>query len=464
MTAKPFLQSDFWEKCSGIYHDKQEMAWDGVPYYYTCNPKVAEFIAQSIEQLGALYPNQTLQIVDLGCGSGIFSHYLYRVLNERNVDFRLLLADLVPENIEFLKNHPQWKDKNVAFQAYDILKAKEQRLNISEGPVFIIMNYLLDSLPFDALKIKNNKIYQCEIDTSRTKTPFLLKDVKFSSKVTDFKSLHPTTRSMLSHYQGFEGYLSFPVIFQEWISALSKQHHDVVCFIHDKGTIDPTNNRFNEKLSFVQDGALHTKVNFHAIKNWCMDLGGVFCHDESDRYGNLCFMSLAENQSLGQLMRALLTGVSWRDIHLLHIRLSQKKKLTFSEIEVLLHYSNFSDFVYANVHAPLMNLIVEQPDYLSGAKKILEKVYDQYYWHPTKFTSFFILIEGLCKLQLQQKALELLNGYGHYFDNQYLIHLSYGRVYYLLQEGDRAKKYFDKALRIKPNCEESQRFIDLLSD
>ena len=81
-TYECFSQDTLWSMNDRIYSQEKGEAWLQVPMLFTVNCKIASYMAQSIAKLMKAHPDSKAQILELGCGLGAFSFYLYYFLKK----------------------------------------------------------------------------------------------------------------------------------------------------------------------------------------------------------------------------------------------------------------------------------------------------------------------------------------------------------------------------------------------
>lgn len=231
----PISQSLLWDVMRKYYIEKGPDAWASkdVPIERTNNPLIAQRYAHSIAAFlrdvaeNAKQNNQeapTVDIVELGCGAGRVGFYLMRALakllatSEKNhCPYRFILTDLSPKNIQAIKSRkefrPYLKSGILDVALYDAEKGGEFQLDLSkdifswkqESPIFIVANYLFDTLKIDGFRAHKGaleavNIYLAPKNNKRVK----INDPALSKKVEIIKTYGPVK----------EGYYGDPVVDQ----------------------------------------------------------------------------------------------------------------------------------------------------------------------------------------------------------------------------------------------------------
>lgn len=186
-------QSKLWRLLEAYYVKLGPKAWakHGTPSFASGNPITAhQYAALTIAFLKdclanpSLYPidfTETLYIFDLGAGSGQFScAYIKKLLTllrknfDKNLNICLVLMDIVEDNFNFWKSHPEFKsyfDSGLLDYAYyhhafasepiELLNA-QRTLTPKDfsNPLILIGNYFFSTLPSDLFRLENGELQQ----------------------------------------------------------------------------------------------------------------------------------------------------------------------------------------------------------------------------------------------------------------------------------------------------------------
>ncbi|WP_157952608.1 tetratricopeptide repeat protein [Candidatus Similichlamydia epinepheli] len=165
-------------------------AWthEGVPCYLTTSPFILSRYAHLFElQLkfwlsqGSLNPDDTIYILDLGCGVGRCGYLLLNMMQDLFESFpvrlKYVFVDLSDDNLQFILDHPDLRiffDKGIADLAcFDATCDEKLTLRLSQeileadrltNPVLAIANYFFDSLPHDLFLSDEGKLYEMHGD------------------------------------------------------------------------------------------------------------------------------------------------------------------------------------------------------------------------------------------------------------------------------------------------------------
>jgi tetratricopeptide (TPR) repeat protein len=185
-------ESHMWHELREFYEEEGVSAWseDHLPFFATNNPALARtytdlFIAfvEDCSQQGILQEGKPLNIVELGGGMGRLA-YLILVRLSKLADclshpVKYILTDYSSSNVQSYRDHeklaPFFENGTLHVQTYDA--EGSDPLEMEPGnPVFVIANYLFDSLSHDGFKVTNGKLSEARCtrtDEGEVKLKFL---------------------------------------------------------------------------------------------------------------------------------------------------------------------------------------------------------------------------------------------------------------------------------------------------
>ncbi|MTI29645.1 tetratricopeptide repeat protein [Xanthovirga aplysinae] len=313
---KPFSESIIWDFQRKYYSRSGVNAWrkGEVPHYVTSNSVMGKTYAQlvlaflkDLSQEGKT--KETVYLLELGAGHGrlcyhFFKHFekLYTPFSDQIPAFCYILSDFAESNISFLKNHPHLKpyvEKGcLDFALFDCTQSKEiqlQHANISikerslEQPLIAVGNYFFDSIPQELFYIKNGKLYQGLISLKekdkRTadghKATNLEKlQVNYSYSPL-FKPPYKETylNELLSDYldKFSNTHVLFPYIGIRCLHQLQRlSKKGLLLITADKGYHREASLKGRKAPLLVHHhGCFSLTVNYHAIKKYCENRGGL---------------------------------------------------------------------------------------------------------------------------------------------------------------------------------------------
>lgn len=192
MTA--LSKSILWRQMQAYYDQMGPELWedDVVPLHITSNKYLARLyanliIAQINDYLATnkttLLPQEPFYILEIGAGHGKFSFYLLKMLTAALEAYALpstsvcyIMTDISERNIVSWEQHPalapyietgmlDFAVFNAITDTCIFLQRKKIKLqkNCVSKPLFVICNYIFDTLPHDAFKITDGVLYESEL-------------------------------------------------------------------------------------------------------------------------------------------------------------------------------------------------------------------------------------------------------------------------------------------------------------
>lgn len=310
----PLSQSMIWDKQLDYYQEKGVDAWDKIPFHITNSAYIGDHYAQLIysvlldlqDQLDFAAP---LYILELGAGFGQFSFYcLAELLPKLKAHARLqalsvvyVASDVVEDNIRFIRNNPSLAPYIEAGQLdvalidaqvqppHIFLEHAQKTLSAEDfqNPLFLLANYLFDSLRNDKFRIINHQLEEIRYDTYYYTSPHTAHRPLTLSRMKQTAHYHPV---QLPHYETpcfnhilevFQQRLEnasfmFPTAtlsLLEQYSQLTNQR--CILLTSDKGHNElEAFQRFDESDFAFHDEAVSVMVNFPAIEQYLQHKGG----------------------------------------------------------------------------------------------------------------------------------------------------------------------------------------------
>ena len=328
----PLPESVLWTIQRSFYDERGASAWAGgaVPHYITCNPSIAQGYAETIlgfardcRAAGALPTGGVLRVLELGGGSGRFAALLLAALRDAvagsslaDVQVRYILTDFSQARLDHWSDHPGLADArragwlrvaqlDAADPTASPAAADEIGLDPGEapGPVVVVANYVLDSLPQECLALRERTPHWGLLTTMAPRPlagapgPADLADLQFAwdfpapdsgraaDPVTD-----PDLSAVVAEYADTldDTVLLVPVAAVACLRALCRDRSTpTLALVADKGT---TSRRDLLGLGppglALHDGCFSLMVNFDALAGVVTRWGGLPLHPE-DRAANL---------------------------------------------------------------------------------------------------------------------------------------------------------------------------------
>lgn len=313
-----FSQSLIWRLQRHYFSQKGIAAWrEGeVPHYVTNNPTVARCYAEIVfglwrdqqhRQGPELPAPEPLYICELGAGSGrlgfYFLNHLARLCREAGVPLRqfcYVLTDFTPNLLDFWRQHPRFQEffaQGVLDLAlFDVNQTDRLQLQVRgqeitaaslSRPLVAIANYLFDSIPQDLYYFEAGQAYECRVSLFTEQDPqgldpsALLPQLHFHY---DYEPLpqppypEAALQQLFNQYQRslHQTHLLFPATGLRCLSrlqALSQQ--GLVLLSADKGEHQFSALAHQPPPDLVHHGSFSITVNYHALKSFCEQQGGM---------------------------------------------------------------------------------------------------------------------------------------------------------------------------------------------
>lgn len=461
IAEKPLMDSEIWALQKAYYSEQKQEAWLSVPYLYTSNRLIAKWTAQLIAQIATRFPNETIHVIELGSGHGMYSYFLYEYLTEFQVKFELTIADLVEANIAYLQSLPQWQGLPVKWCALDLAESIDT-LTLNDMPTFVVANYFFDSLP-QAAYAKHDGVWKpayVKVDSGKQSGDLIL---DFS--VQDKHIECAWTKRLLSRYSGSERVLIPETVFNLF-AHLKLNKNPVFCIVNDKGFVDKTHLNYCDAYSYHNDGAMATMVNFDAITQWVNERGDGYAVHAANSVENNHVVWYVMNDPDKQYQQGLsmgFMGPSWSDIFQLILGYSQRGALTLADCHFYLELTDYDEAMLERLGGCLAEHLKHSPDDIKNIKSMLLKVCKRIYWHPSRINAFFVLVDLMLKVGMDVAAFSLLEKYRVYaaFDYEFVWRI--GVVSYQQQQFEKARLYFEKSRKVNKNCPHAKKYLTLIA-
>lgn len=327
----PFSSSILWSWMKAYYTEGGVAVWTGgdIPFHITNTPLLAQEWMQTIftlmrdfQRQGMLDPDHPIEVTELGPGTGRHAYFLLReleraeqeskLIHPRGFRFTLRLAELGVKGLQSLSEHAQLKpyieSGRLILSRFDLGTDGEPSTwpepaprPPSPNPVFVIANYVLDSLPYDVVRFE---------DQSRSlgRATVLVKglrddqdprelvelgekiDLKFSFPDQPLKFDRPDWNEVLERYSREldDTYLPFPSGAMAFLDRLRDWSQCAsVLLVADKSFVDIEQLRSLEEPELVpHGGGFSFNANLHALSYLAEIWGGQSWHT-SARDGTL---------------------------------------------------------------------------------------------------------------------------------------------------------------------------------
>lgn len=438
-------------------------------------------------------------IIEIGAGHGKLGFYILKHLQSQMANYNLpfalvkfIMTDVAKKNIDSWLAHPALKpwleSGSLDFAVFNAMSDATISLvhsgaTIKAGtlqkPIFMICNYLFDSLSHDAFQVRDHKLYEVQINIeSDADWQQYFAKAKFSYKYQQVSTEYysdPTLNQILTNYCELlnEGTFMIPIGGIECIKTLkqfSSQH--LMLLLADKG---------QASIDFFQDleepdidihGSISLMVNFDALKQYFMNTNGtaILMPNLSTDFQVACFITATDNpiiQTKNSFLQAM-SGASPQDIVNL-CYLDDEVNPNFKNLDQLLAILNLTHWdpnVFYDFHEMILDRIeteditIEQEHALLAGCDIawefffkLEKTQDL----PFALAGIYYALDeyekGLSYYQLS------IDQFGANAENLYNMAI----CYQALNQMAYAKQYALDALKHDPNYDEAKELLSELN-
>lgn len=298
--------------------------WTGgdIPFHITNTPLLAAEWADSIfammrdfHRQGKLHPEHPIEVFELGPGTGRHAFFLLRELERLEEQSRLLhpdgyrftlqLAELGSKGLETLSQHcqlqPYLKDGRLLLSQFDIATDATpvlwpsglSRETPSPNPVFVVANYVMDSLPYDVVRYRHNeppalglaKVVVKGLEEGQD--PRALEELgeridlsfTFESRPACFS--RPHWNEVLERYDTLDGtHLPFPTGAMNFLEHLRTWSQSAsVLFVADKSFVTLAQLQCLDEPELVpHGGGFSFNANLHAMGYLAQTWGGTAWH------------------------------------------------------------------------------------------------------------------------------------------------------------------------------------------
>lgn len=342
-----FDQSLLWDLQRRFFEEKGADAWSEgiVPHYVTSNSFIARAYAKValgfLRDVAAQTPGQTVHFVELGAGVGQFSfHFMHCLVRAylssslpEKVSFRYVMTDFAEDNIRFWQGHDRlsdWVENGfLDFARFDVTSDDFLELRHSgdvlspddpPGPVFLIANYLFDTIPQALYQVDKGTLRESKIRlqvhsheppkiSDSDLLPRLQADYRHEALKTGSPYPEAALNQVLHWYQKEvkQCNLLFPfhgIRCLERFRALSAGHLFVLS--GDKGFTDLASAQAFGAPGIAHHGSFSLMVNYHAFGVYARQQGGeAWFRPQNGNSITVCGFSLAEGQAHPE------TGLAW---------------------------------------------------------------------------------------------------------------------------------------------------------
>ena len=509
----PFSKSVLWELMRDFYSKSGVSAWENkVPFYVTSNPFIAHCYAevlvgyiQDLVNDDLFNHSSPLYILELGTGSGKFSSHCMRSLTRllklvglQDLKIKYIMSDLSPHNLTFWQGHeklqPFVKQGMADFSCFDptndtkiVLTESGETLKQGsfQNPLCVIGNYFFDSIPNDVFHVTNGVLHESlttltsdkrnidrenimgtKIDTIRTQFDHQPTNGSYykDSKVDAVLDLYKNQLSTST--------FNFPIASIQVIQNLMRLSGDQVFILSsDKGlsTTSQVDGRSDPYIA-PHHGAFSMTVNYHALGEYCKQLGGDVHHQTQNLGIKTCVLSTSHQiSSLRQTSLAInrsVDNLGPADFYNYHSLFRDHKDSFPLKLAMILSHLKascwdpriFNLFIENIIKAIPSMTPQERSAFELGAKEIEANTFHM----PGILPSYFDLAVFYQYLGQYDNALKFYLKSIECYGRSYSILFNTGLSYHHLGQQEEALSYFQQAQDVD-NREDAREWIAFLS-
>jgi hypothetical protein len=348
--GKRLSESMLWRLQRDLYDARGIQPWSrgDVPQSITTSPYIARTYAQIV--LGYVRDiqkdirrSEPMYIVELGAGSGRFGYrfvkQLAHLLENRDIRFTYVMTDVSPSLIEFWQTHrslrPFVDAGQLDFAYFDAIKLDDIELINSKSalrhgnvanPIVVIGNYFVDSIPHDCFSVRDHQLFENLVRVVSDQPALTL---AAGQTLSDLTVTFDAQRAPTEYYpdselnQVLDNYRQHldDAMFLVPVAGIKCMRHfqtlsdnRALFLLADIGSARESDIREYTSGGISGDSNFWLSVNFHAIGEYVLRLGGAMLHPPQ-RHANLnisAFMlggvntrfnetRLAYEQAIGQL-------------------------------------------------------------------------------------------------------------------------------------------------------------------
>lgn len=497
--------SMLWSAQRDYYHQQGIDAWtDEVPFYITSNPYIAHCYCKVI--LGCIHDLQhskqidassPFYIVELGAGTGQFSFYMVKTLCDylqqlklKDVRICYVMTDFTENNMKYWQEHPALQDYVqqgvLDFAVFDFEHDQDLHLIHAKrhlhkeditNPLFVIANYLFDTLTADAFAVKEGQLQESLITLSQSSKVNNKKGITDWDKVNVNFSNQSIAKtyyddavldSILFDYQQefSDTHFLYPIGGLRGLqNLLDISEGDLILISSDKGYVSIEQQDDCAEPEFDTHGSFSLMVNYHAIAEFFNRTDGdALLPTERDGLVTSVFSGKRKFDDYPRMQIALqefIEGFSPTDFFNIYDNLTdtvEQSKLPL--LTSLLTLSHWDPVMYQEMSDRIDDLIDDaDPELTTYLSKYLPKVADNFYFLPKTHDVLFDIGVFYLNTEQHQHAMEYFLLSEQYFEPEFALYYNLGICCYYLEDLEQAKKYFNQAKKLDATADDLQEWL-----
>jgi len=505
---KRFSECMLW-KLQREYFDQEGInAWvNQVPFYITSNPVIAKCYAKLILAFASEWvkknpdaKNHPFYLLELGTGSGRFSYYVVKALDElqkaqglTDIHFCYIMSDFTKNNIKYHETHPAllpYIEKGmIDFAIYDLevekpitLLRKNIRLSseVLVNPLTVFANYIFDTVSHDSFAVHEKKLYELLLTLSteeqniKNGRPIVMEKISVDYSVHEAKSKYyadPAIDDILEIYKTSLNDTSFlvPIGSLRAIKLLKKLSNNKLFIIStDKGysALESLENLGHPSIAF--HGSFSMMVNFHAIANFFKNTGGdYFLQTPRKGIKTSVFcdgFQLKDFPTTALTINECLEKFSPSDYFTLHRRMSDS--FPECDIDTLAAHMQLSDWdphIFSRLSGRITSLVDEaDSETIQYLANNMAKIAENYYYMPKSDCILFEIGVFFHAIKHYKSAFEYYSKALPIVGEQFGIYYNMALCLHHIDRNQEALEMFKNAKRMDAESKETDEWIAYL--
>lgn len=501
-------ESMLWELQRNYFDTMGIDAWENdIPFYITNNAFIGHQYAYLVYQYMLDWQNlhganQTIDVLELGCGVGRFCFYFIRALKSLlkekplNVNFRYILTDVTEKNVKFCEDNlcfEEFINEGILdFAVFDAELDESIHLrhldkpytSINDGPLVVIANYIFDCLKHDSLQIKESKYYDIlhginsRFSGFDTKAVKYINELKFPTEDVEItlENYYEETKivDILKNYLeqcgDDECFINVPTACFAFMRNIKKlTNNRFLLLLGDKGvTTFQHQLQLPSRYRMTYEGCMTMLTNFYIIGDYARALGGDCLVSQKSRAFQVCLYTggskVSDLPNLELAYKQFTDVLGPQEYATLYDQTVQNAyRFTGVAISAFLKFSRWDPDAYAIVHDRLVEvypvmLVHEKIEIKEDLRRVEENVYRLALGYDVNN------LLGLFYLSQEQedRALDLYHRAIETYGDHPSPNINAGLIYEKRKEKEKAIKHFKVACEKEPNNKFARYKLDLL--
>lgn len=503
--------SVLWQRMHEYYDQLGPEIWEDevVPLQITSNTYLANIYAKLIiaqmqdyiAKHGTPTEQYPFHIIEIGAGHGRFSFYLlknlqcaFEIHQWPTKWLKYIMTDISHKSLASWKKHHALKAFTESgcldFAQFNALEDTELCLKLCKktikpktlkSPLFVICNYIFDTLTQDAFQVIDGKLHEVEliiknenkISEKELKNYFKKASYQFKKHPidTNYYTNQPALNKILEYYQNEFENISFliPVGAIKCIDNLHQFTDGPLSFlVSDKGITE--NHLFDEKadpdISF--HGSVSMMVNFDALKQFT-ELHNGTCYLMGNKgadfqVANFCYQTNYPAPNAAYAFSNSLSSFSPQDLFDI-CYVDDEPNKGFKTIESIVNMLNMADWdpnIFYDYYPILLEKLESNTIALETEYSILngiERVW-QFFFKLEKSQDLpFAIATILYNMDFYEKAIEFYQYSLEYFGEDKETYYNLALIHQALDNNHQAKLMLSQALTIYPAYRDAKKLL-----